>query len=66
MMISLIRALARSAHASTRPSVVLAALIVLPGALPAQERVHLNPVIAKLEAGEVVYGLSTQNRARTG
>jgi 4-hydroxy-2-oxoheptanedioate aldolase len=29
--------------------------------LSAQERVHLNPVIAKLEAGETVYGLSTQD-----
>ena len=37
------------------------ALLLLPWALPAQERVHLNPVIAKLEAGEVVYGLSTQD-----
>ena len=32
-------------------------LFLLPCALPAQEGVHLNPVIAKLEAGEIVYGL---------
>ena len=37
------------------------ALLLLPCALPAQESVHLNPVIAKLEAGEIVYGLSTQD-----
>ena len=36
------------------------ALLLLPCALPAQG-VHLNPVIAKLEAGEVAYGLSTQD-----
>ena len=31
------------------------------GALVAQQAIHLNPVIAKLEAGETVYGLSTQD-----
>ena len=36
-------------------------LFLLPCALLAQEGVHLNPVIAKLEAGEIVYGLSTQD-----
>jgi len=40
---------------------VAAALAALPCALSAQQRVHLNPVIAKLEAGEIVYGLSTQD-----
>jgi len=39
----------------------LTTLLLLPCALPAQEGVHLNPVIAKLEAGEIVYGLSTQD-----
>ena len=38
-----------------------AALLLLPGTLSAQGNFHLNPVIAKLEAGETVYGLSTQN-----
>ena len=37
------------------------ALLLLPCALPAQESVHLHSVIAKLEAGEIVYGLSTQD-----
>ncbi len=32
-----------------------------PFATLAQEHVHLNPVIARLEAGETVYGLSTQD-----
>lgn len=41
--------------------VICAALCVLPGVLTAQDRLHLNPVIAKLEAGETVYGLSTQD-----
>jgi 4-hydroxy-2-oxoheptanedioate aldolase len=36
-------------------------ILLLPCALAAQADVHLNPVIAKLAAGEVVYGLSTQN-----
>ena len=36
-------------------------LLLVPSALSAQADVHLNPVIAKLEAGEVVYGLSTQD-----
>jgi len=40
---------------------VCAALYLLPGLLSAQGHVHLNPVIAKLEAGETVYGLSTQD-----
>ena len=38
-----------------------AALCLLPSVLVAQGRLHLNPVIAKLEAGETVYGLSTQD-----
>jgi len=38
-----------------------AALLLLPGILSAQGNFHLNPVIAKLEAGETVYGLSTQD-----
>lgn len=37
------------------------AILLLPWAVSAQEDVHLNPVIAKLAAGEVVYGLSTQD-----
>ncbi len=40
---------------------IWAMLLLLPGSLLAQEGVHLNPVIAKLEAGEIVYGLSTQD-----
>lgn len=36
-------------------------LALLPGAVASQETVHLNPIIAKLEAGETVYGLSTQD-----
>ena len=63
MMTSCLEKLARIAHEGNCLRAVLAALIVLPGALPAQQRVHLNPVIAKLEAGEVVYGLSTQDLA---
>lgn len=42
-------------------AVSLAALCLLPGLLSAQALLHLNPVIAKLEAGETVYGLSTQD-----
>ena len=42
-------------------AVTLAALCLLPGLLSAQALIHLNPVIAKLEAGETVYGLSTQD-----
>lgn len=38
-----------------------AALAGVPGLLSAQQRTHLNPVIAKLEAGDTVYGLSTQD-----
>ena len=37
------------------------ALIVFPNLSAAGQSVHLNPVIAKLEAGEIVYGLSTQD-----
>ncbi len=37
------------------------ALLACCGPLSAQERVHLNPIVAKLEAGETVYGLSTQD-----
>jgi 4-hydroxy-2-oxoheptanedioate aldolase len=41
---------------------VCAALpLVLSPAVPFAQGVHLNPVIAKLEAGETVYGLSTQD-----
>jgi 4-hydroxy-2-oxoheptanedioate aldolase len=35
--------------------------LVLSPAVPFAQGVHLNPVIAKLEAGETVYGLSTQD-----
>jgi len=35
--------------------------LLLPSLLFAQQRIHLNPVIAKLAAGETVYGLSTQD-----
>ena len=41
--------------------VLCAALMLAPALVLAQPRVHLNPVIAKLEAGETVYGLSTQD-----
>ncbi len=41
--------------------VYLTILLLIPCSLRAQEDVHLNPVIAKLEAGETVYGLSTQD-----
>jgi 4-hydroxy-2-oxoheptanedioate aldolase len=44
-----------------RCAIVWAVLMLFPGVLPAQHSVHLNPVIAKLEAGEIVYGLSTQD-----
>lgn len=40
---------------------IFAALCLLPNVLLAQSYLHLNPVIAKLEAGETVYGLSTQD-----
>jgi 4-hydroxy-2-oxoheptanedioate aldolase len=36
-------------------------LVVASSTLPAQESVHLNPVVARLAAGEVVFGLSTQD-----
>ena len=36
-------------------------VFVFPYVLSAQRSEHLNPVIAKLEAGEIVYGLSTQD-----
>jgi 4-hydroxy-2-oxoheptanedioate aldolase len=42
-------------------SLVCAVLTGTPWRVSAQERVHLNPVIAKLDAGETVYGLSTQD-----
>jgi hypothetical protein len=35
--------------------------LALSPAVPFAQGVHLNPVIAKLEAGETVYGLSTQD-----
>ena len=47
------RALAGAAAA------VVAACVVWPGVPSAQPRVHLNPVIARLAAGQTVYGLST-------
>ncbi len=42
-------------------ALAFAALCLVPGFLSAQGRLHLNPVVAKLEAGETVYGLSTQD-----
>lgn len=64
-MIEHARRLARIQSTRIHASIVLAALAMVPGVPPAeaQQNVHLNPVIAKLEAGEVVYGLSTQNLA---
>ena len=48
--------------ACKRPCVfVWIALIVFPNVSAARQGVHLNPAIAKLEAGEIVYGLSTQD-----
>jgi 4-hydroxy-2-oxoheptanedioate aldolase len=38
---------------------VVAASVLWPGAPSAQQRVHLNPVIAKLAEGKTVYGLNT-------
>ena len=38
---------------------LVSAALLGPAPLPAQQQYHLNPVIAKLERGEVVYGLST-------
>ena len=34
---------------------------MFPNVSAARQGVHLNPAIAKLEAGEIVYGLSTQD-----
>ena len=42
-------------------SVSLFAVVLMPIQSKAQSDTHLNPVIAALEAGEVVYGLSTQD-----
>jgi 4-hydroxy-2-oxoheptanedioate aldolase len=42
-------------------ALTFAALCLAPSILSAQGHLHFNPVIAKLEAGETVYGLSTQD-----
>ncbi len=63
MMTSILPKLVRVACADVRLRLAGVALLLLPAALQAQTQVHLNPVIAKLEAGEIVYGLSTQNLA---
>ena len=42
--------------------VVLAALLLTPGMLPAQQKpLHLNPVIAKLADGKTVFGFNTSD-----
>ncbi len=51
----------RSLRASMRACGFAAALIALPSLSAARQSVHLNPVVARLEAGEIVYGLSTQD-----
>ncbi|MGD8324838.1 MAG: aldolase/citrate lyase family protein [Gammaproteobacteria bacterium] len=60
--LALAQTIAVHAHRLFGYSLVCAVLIGTPFLVSAQEEpVHLNPVIAKLEAGETVYGLSTQD-----
>lgn len=42
-------------------ALVAAGLLILPDSAVAQQSVHLNPIVSRLDAGEVVYGLSTQD-----
>lgn len=44
-----------------RTTLLFALLLAAPRLLWAQEFLHLNPIITRLEAGETVYGLSTQD-----
>jgi 4-hydroxy-2-oxoheptanedioate aldolase len=53
--------LSRACRLRLSSGALCVALVALSSSIPAQEYVHLNPVIAKLEAGETVYGLSTQD-----